>query len=67
MTVKIMYQEYYDKVTPYSIEQENKALQKHLDKLKTWKEHARHPCEIELYRDFAPYSFPFKQRYADGI
>lgn len=27
---------------------------------------ARQTSEIELYRDFAPYSFLFKQRYADG-
>ena len=44
----------------------DKTFQECLEKLRQWERHPSHPCEIELYRDFAPYSFLFKQRYPDG-
>lgn len=58
--------EHYDKVVRYANELGDSSLQACLAKLKLWEEHSLRPCEIELYRDFAPYSFLFKQRYADG-
>lgn len=64
--MKIMCQEYYDEVVRYAKELGDESLQACLTKLKSWEEHSRRPCEIELYKDFAPYSFLFKQRYSDS-
>ena len=51
--MKIMCQEHYDKVVQYAESIGDKTL---------------HEClkRIELYKDFAPYSFLFKERYPDG-
>ena len=64
--MEIMCQEHYEMAVRYAKELRNESLQKCLDKLKSWEENSRRPCEIELYRDLAPYSFLFKQRYSDG-
>ena len=61
--MKIMCQEHYDKVVQYAESIGDKTFQECLEKLRQWERHPSHPCEIELYRDFAPYSFLFKQRY----
>ena len=37
-----------------------------LNDLKRWERNPNCPCEIELYKDSAPYSFLFRQRYADS-
>lgn len=64
--MKIICQKHYDEVVRYAKKLGDSSLQACLAKLKSWEEHSRRPCEIELYRDFAPYSFLFKQRYSDG-
>ncbi len=65
--MKIMCQEHYDKVVHYADQIGDKSLQQCLDKLKKRGSCTpRRPCVIELYRDCAPYSFLFKQRYDDG-
>lgn len=64
--MKIMCQEHYDKVVRYAENIGDKTFLECLEKLRQWERHPSHPCEIELYRDFAPYSFLFKQRYPDG-
>ena len=64
--MKIMCQEHYDKVAHYADQIGDKSLQQCLEKLKACELHSRRPCVIELYRDCAPYSFLFKQRYDDG-
>ena len=46
----------------YAEEIGDESLQACLAKLKSWEQRSRRPCEIEL----CPYSFLFKQRYADG-
>ena len=57
--MKIMCQEHYDKVVQYAESIGDKTFQECLEKLRQWEKHPSHPCEIELYRDFAPYSFLF--------
>ena len=64
--MKIICQEHYDEVVRYAKELGDESLQACLAKLRSWEQNSRRPCEIELYRDFAPYSFLFKQRYPDG-
>ena len=64
--MKIMCQEHYDEVVRYANELRDESLYACLAKLESWEEHSTRPCEIELYRDFAPHSFLFKQRYPDG-
>lgn len=58
--------EYYDKVVKYAESIGDTSLKFCLDRLKTWEQNERCPCEIELYYDSAPYSFGFCQRYPDG-
>lgn len=64
--MKIICQEHYYEVVRYAKELGDESLQACLSKLRSWEEHSHRPCEIELYRDLAPYSFLFKQRYSDG-
>ncbi|WP_106831488.1 DUF4120 family protein [Parabacteroides pacaensis] len=64
--MKIMCQEHYDKVVQYAKEIGDKSLNDCLERLKKWEENPYCKCEIELYSDFAPYSFFFKQRYENG-
>ncbi|MCQ5075701.1 DUF4120 domain-containing protein, partial [Alistipes shahii] len=42
------------------------TLRECLERLERREQNPHHPCQIELYRDFAPYSFLFKERYPDG-
>ncbi len=64
--MKIMCQQHYEKVLKYAQEIGDQTLQACLDKLKSWESHLERPCEIELYYDFAPYSFLFVQRFPNG-
>ena len=59
--MKIMCQEHYDKVVQYA-----ESIHECLKRLERREQNPHHPCEIELYKDFAPYSFLFKERYPDG-
>lgn len=63
--MKIMCQEYFDAVVRYAESIGDCTLQECLDRLERWGQNARQASEIEHYRDFAPYSFRFKQLYAD--
>lgn len=64
--MKIMCQEHYDKVVQYAESIGDKTLHECLKRLERREQNPHHPCEIELYKDFAPYSFLFKERYPDG-
>lgn len=64
--MKIMCQEHYDKVVQYAKEIGDKSLHDCLERLKKWEENPNCKCEIELYWDFAPYSFLFRQQYENG-
>lgn len=64
--MKIMCQEHYDKVVHYANEIGDKSLNDCLERLKKWEENPYCKCEIELYWDFAPHSFLFRQRYENG-
>ena len=64
--MKIMCQEHYDKVVQYAESIDDKTLHECLKRLERREQNPHHPCEIELYKDFAPYSFLFKERYPDG-
>lgn len=65
--MKILCQEHYDKVVQYAEEIGDKSLNRCLERLQQWEKNPNLPCEIELYRDsVAPYSFGFRERYANG-
>lgn len=64
--MKILCQEHYDKVVQYAKEIGDKSLDNCLERLKQWEKNPNRPCEIELYWDFAPYSFGFRERYQNG-
>lgn len=64
--MKIMCQEHYDKVVQYAESIGDKTLHECLKRLERREQNPHHPCEIELYKDFAPHSFLFKERYPDG-
>ena len=64
--MKILCQEHYDKVVQYAKEIGDKSLNSCLERLKQWEQNPNCPCEIELYRDSAPHSFGFRERYPDG-
>lgn len=55
--MKIMCQEYFDAVVQYAESIGDCTLQECLGRLERWRQNARLTSEIELYRDFAPYSF----------
>ncbi|KAB4444768.1 DUF4120 domain-containing protein [Bacteroides thetaiotaomicron] len=59
-------QEYYDQVVQYAESIKDTSLQNCMERLKAWEKNPDRPCEIELYHDWAPYSFGFTQRYPDG-
>lgn len=63
--MKIMCQEHYDKVVQYAESIGDSTLRECLERLERREQNPHHPCQIELYRDFAPYSFLFKERYPD--
>lgn len=58
--------EHYDNVLKYAQAIGDTTLQGCLEKLRKWETNPNSPCEIELYKDFAPHSFLFKQRFSDG-
>ena len=62
-----MCQEHYDEVVCYAERIGDKTLEERLNDLKRWERNPNCPCEIELYRDSAPYSFLFRQRYATAV
>ena len=64
--MKIICQEHYDKVVQYAESIGDRTLRECLQRLECRERNPDHPCQIELYRDFAPYSFLFKKRYPDG-
>ena len=64
--MKIKCQEHYDKVVHYAKEIGDKSLNDCLERLKKWEENPNCKCEIELYSDFAPHSFFFRQRLENG-
>lgn len=64
--MKIICKEHYDKVVHYARSIGDTTLQECIDRLKQWEQNSALPCEIEIHYDWAPYSFLFKQRYADG-
>ena len=55
--MKIMCQEHYDEVVRYAERIGDKTLEERLNDLKRWERNPNCPCEIELYKDSAPYSF----------
>lgn len=55
--MKIMCQEYFDAVVRYAESIGDCTLQERFGRLKRWGQNARQASEVELYRDFAPYSF----------
>ena len=56
----------YDYVKKYAKEIGDTSLDNCLKKLEQWENNPNCPCEIELYRDFAPHSFGFRECYPDG-
>ena len=64
--MKILCQEHFDEVQEFAKKIKDDSFQKCLDSFKRWEQNPNQPCEIELYKDFAPYSFFFKQIYPDG-
>ena len=54
--MKIMCQEHYDEVVRYAERIGDKTLEERLNDLKRWERNPNCPCEIELYKDSAPYS-----------
>ncbi len=50
----------------YAKEIGDTSLDNCLKRLEQWENNPNCPCEIELYRDFAPYSFGFRECYPDG-
>ena len=64
--MKILNEEHFQNVKRYAESIGDTTLQKCLERLKSWEKNPNRPCEIELYYDFAPYSFGFRERYPDG-
>ena len=64
--MKIRCQEHYDKVAEYAKSIGDTTLQKCIERLKQWEKNSNGRYEIELYWDFAPYSFGFAEIAADG-
>ena len=61
-------QEYYNQVVQYAESIKDTSLQNCMERLEAWEKNPDRPCEIELYHDWAPYSFGFTQRYpAEGL
>ena len=54
--MKIMCQEHYDEVVRYAERIGDKTLEERLNDLKRWERNPNCPCEVELYKDSAPYS-----------
>lgn len=63
--MKIKCQEHYDKVAEYKSIGDT-TFQNCIERLKQWEKNSGGRYEIELYYDFAPYSFGFAERTPDG-
>ena len=50
-------QEYYNQVVQYAESIKDTSLQNCMERLEAWEKNPDRPCEIELYHDWAPYSF----------
>ncbi|WP_255322913.1 DUF4120 family protein [Bacteroides acidifaciens] len=57
--MKIKCQEHYDKVLEYAKSIGDTTFEKCIERLKQWEKNSNGRYEIELYWDFAPYSFGF--------
>ena len=64
--MKIKCQEHYDKVVEYANSIGNTTFEKCIERLKQWETNSNGKYEIELYWDFAPYSFGFAEVAEDG-
>ena len=64
--MKIKCQEHYDKVAEYAKSIGDTTFQNCIERLKQWEKNSGGRYEIELYYDFAPYSFGFAERTPDG-
>lgn len=64
--MKIKCQEHYEKVVEYAKSIGDTTLHNCIERLKQWEKNSNGKYEIELYRDFAPYSFGFAEVAADG-
>ena len=64
--MKIRCQEHYDKVVEYAKSIGDTTFQNCIERLKQWEKNSGGRYEIELYYDFAPYSFGFAERTPDG-
>ena len=64
--MKIKCQEHYDKVLEYANSIGDTTFEKCIERLKQWEKNSNGRYEIELYWDFAPYSFGFAEVAADG-
>lgn len=59
--MKIKCQEHYEKTVKYAESIGDETLNKCIERLKQWEVNSNGRYEIELYTDFAPYSFEFAE------
>lgn len=64
--MKIKCQEHYEKTVKYAESIGDETLNKCIERLKQWEVNSNGRYEIELYTDFAPYSFEFAEVAQDG-
>lgn len=64
--MKIKCQEHYEKTVKYAESIGDETLNKCIERLKQWEVNSNGRYEIELYHDFAPYSFEFVEVAKDG-
>ena len=65
--MKIKCQEHYDKVAEYAKSIGDTTFQNCIERLKQWEKNSGGRYEIELYYDFAPYSFGFAAKDSSGL
>jgi hypothetical protein len=64
--MKIKCQEHYEETVKYAESIGDKTLEQCMERLKLWEKNSKGRYEIELYKDFAPYSFGFAERTTNG-
>ena len=64
--MKIKCQEHYENTVKYAKSIGDETLSKCIERLKQWEVNSNGRYEIELYTDFAPYSFGFAEVAKDG-
>jgi len=64
--MKIKCHEHYEKTVKYAESIGDETLNKCIERLKQWETNSNGRYEIELYYDFAPYSFGFAEVAQDG-